>query len=167
MKERTTQSQKSRALGHATHLWPALAASVMLLGACDALTLDREPEIAHLEINSSDVSEVVLVTSQWFVEVADPDCPDTGCNTLIHLVAADTTTVSLPFSASYPFNSRLQFFAETYPIELEPVTLSMTVYLDDEEWYNDSRLLVPEDADGDRETLRFVYKYNIATLGGG
>ena len=43
----------------------------------------------------------------------------------------------------------------------------MTVYLDDEEWYNDSRLLVLENADGERETLRFVYKYNDATAGGG
>ena len=167
MKDRVMQSRQSRALRHPARFWRALAGSVMLLGACDALTLDREPDVAHLEISSSDVSEVFLVTSQWFVEVEDPDCPDAGCNTLIHLVVADTTMVSLPFSQSYPFNSRLQFFAETYPIELEPATLSMTVYLDDEEWYNDSRLLVPEDSDGDRETLRFVYKYNIATLGGG
>ena len=140
-----------------------LAGSVAALGACDALTLDREPEIAHLEISSSDVSEVTLITSQWFVELEDPECPQ--CARLIHLVTADTTDVSLPFTQSYPFTSRLQFFAETYPTELRPATLSMTVFLDDEVWYNDSRLLVLENADGERETLRFVYKYNVA--GGG
>ncbi len=142
------------------------AGAVVVLGACDALTLDREPEVAHLEISSSEVTEVTLITSQWFVELEDPECPQ--CARLIHLVAADTThNVSLPFSQSYPFTSRLQFFAETYPTELRPATLSMTVYLDDEEWYNDSRMLVLENADGERETLRFVYKYNDASAGGG
>jgi len=141
------------------------AGSLVTLGACDALTLDREPEVAHLEISSSEVSEVTLITSQWFVELEDPECPQ--CARLIHLVTSDTTDVSLPFSRSYPFTSRLQFFAETYPTELRPATLSMTVYLDDEEWYNDSRMLVLENADGERETLRFVYKYNDATAGGG
>jgi len=141
------------------------AGSVVALGSCDALTLDREPEVAHLEISSSDVSEVTLITSHWFVEVEDPECPE--CAALIHLVEADTTTVSLPFSESYPFSSRLQFFAETYPTELRAATLAMTVHLDDEEWYNDSRLLVLENADGERETLRFVYKYNDVSVGGG
>ena len=48
-----------------------------------------------------------------------------------------------------------------------PATLSMKVHLDDEEWYNDSRRLVPENTEGDRETLKFVYQYHIATLPGG
>ncbi|MCY3612830.1 MAG: hypothetical protein OXH51_14985 [Gemmatimonadetes bacterium] len=144
----------------------AIAGTVVMLGACDALILDREPEIAHLEISSSEVSEVTLITSQWFVELEDPECPQ--CARLIHLVAADTTyNASLPFSRSYPFTSRLQFFAETYPTELRPATLSMTVYLDDEQWYNDSRRLVLENEDGERETLRFVYKYNDVSVGGG
>lgn len=146
-------------------LLAVFAGSVVMLGACDALILDREPEVAHLEITSSEVSEVTLITSQWFVELEDPECPQ--CARLIHLVTSDTTDVSLPFSQSYPFTSRLQFFAETYPTELRPATLSMTVYLDDEEWYNDSRLLVLENADGERETLRFVYKYNDVSVGGG
>ncbi|MDE2981636.1 MAG: hypothetical protein OXU74_10615 [Gemmatimonadota bacterium] len=141
------------------------AGSIVGLGACDALTLDREPEVAHLEITSSEVSEVTLITSQWFVEVEDPECPQ--CAALIQLVAADTIDATLPFSQSYPFTSRLQFFAETYPTELRPATLSMKVHLDDEEWYSDSRLLVLENADGERETLRFVYKYNDVSVGGG
>lgn len=165
MKKRTTCSMTDARFRYRTHPLAVLMAMVGLLG-CDALTLDREPEVAHLKIDSSDVSEVVLVTSQWFVEVADPDCPTTECNTLIHLVNADTATVSLPFSESFPFNFRLQFFAEVYPTTLAPATLAMRVHLDDEEWYNDSRLLVPENTDGDRETLRFVYKYHNASLGG-
>ena len=166
MNERTRQSPESRAFRRLTHLWLALAGSVILLG-CDALILDREPEVAHLEITSSDVSEIVLVTSQWFIEVEDPECPTAGCNRLIQLVNSDTTTVPLPFTQSYPFTFRLQFFAEAYPVDPVPATLAMTVHLDDEEWYNNSRRLAPEDADGERETLRFVYKYQVATLPNG
>ena len=43
----------------------------------------------------------------------------------------------------------------------------MKVFLDDKEWYNDSRLLVTENADGERETLRFVYRYRNLTPSGG
>jgi hypothetical protein len=148
-------------------LLAVLVATVGLPG-CDTLILDREPEGVHLEINSPDnVSDVVLVTSRVFVEVVDPECPTAGCNTIIQLVDADTNVVSLPFAQSYVFNSRLQFFAETYPEALVPATLSMKVFLDDKEWYNDSRLLVTENADGERETLRFVYRYRNLTATGG
>lgn len=159
--------RRTRQLAPRARLVALLAFPVPLLGACDALILDREPEIAHLEIDSSDVSEVVLVTSKWFLDVPDPDCEGAGCQAIIQLVESDTTTVPLPFSASYPFDFRLEFYAETYPVTPVRATLSMKVHLDDEEWYNDSRLLVPQDSEGERETLRFVYRYNYAALPGG
>ena len=166
MKKGTNSSLSSVMVRHRARLLAALVATAGLLG-CDTLILDREPEGVHVEINSSDVSDVVLVTSRVFVEVVDPECPDPGCNTIIQLVDADTNVVSLPFAQSYVFNSRLQFFAETYPEALVPATLSMKVFLDDKEWYNDSRLLVTENADGERETLRFVYRYRNLTPSGG
>ena len=155
--------------GAATRRAPLLAVLLATVGmvGCESLILDREPEGVHLEISSSDVSDVVLVTSRVFVEVVDPECPTAGCNTIIQLVDADTNVVSLPFARSYTFNSRLQFFAETYPEALVPATLSMKVFLDDREWYNDSRLLVTENDDGERETLRFVYRYRNLTPTGG
>ena len=166
MRKRTNSSLSNVTVRHRARLLAVLVATVGLLG-CEALILEREPEGVHVEINSSDVSDVVLVTSRVFVEVADPECPTAGCNTIIHLVDADTNVVSLPFAQSYVFNSRLQFFAETYPEALVPATLSMKVFLDDKEWYNDSRLLVTENADGERETLRFVYRYRNLTPTGG
>ena len=166
MKKGTNSSLSNVMVRHRARLLAALVATVGLPG-CDSLILDREPEGVHVEINSSDVSDVVLVTSRVFVEVVDPECPTAGCNTIIQLVDADTNVVSLPFAQSYVFNSRLQFFAETYPEALVPATLSMKVFLDDKEWYNDSRLLVTENADGERETLRFVYRYRNLTPSGG
>lgn len=148
-------------------LFVALAGAIWLTAGCDTLFLDREPDEAHLELSSTDIDQITLVTSQWFVEVADQECIDAGnlgCPTTIQLIAADTSTVSLPFARSYPFNSRLQFFAEAFTTPPMEATLSMLVHLDDEEWYNDSRTLLVSNADGEQETLRFVYQYNVLTL---
>lgn len=135
---------------------------VLLLAACDSLSLSREPETARIQIDSSDVSEVSLVVSRWFVEVADADC--TGCPSEIQIVVGDTSVVSLPFEQTYPLSARLQFFAEARPSADVPVNLSMKAWVDDREWYNGRRTLRPEDEDGAPETIRFVYQYTRARL---
>ena len=144
-------------------------AAVAVVG-CESLTLDREPETAHVELTSTDVGTVTLVTSRWFIEVEDPECEvpgDPGCPQRIQLVEADTNTVSLPFKQSYDFDFRLQFFAEAYTTPPIEATLTMRIHLDDDEWYNDSRRLLPVNADGEQETLRFVYQYHNLRLPGG
>lgn len=132
------------------------------MAACESLTLRREPEIARIEIESSDVDEVKLITADWFVLVADPNCP--ACESDVRLVNSDTSVVALPFEQTYRFGPRLQFFAETYPVVREPVMLSLRAYVDGAEWINASRLLRPEDDNGRQETLRFVYQYSVARL---
>ncbi len=139
--------------------------AVLLAAGCDALTLDREPEVVHLELDSPDVSRVTLVVSQWFIEVEDPECEE--CPPRIQLVEADTTTVSLPFKESYPFDFRLEFFAEAFTTPPVVAVLAMKVHLDDEEWYNDSRRLLTTDSEGEQETLRFVYQYRSLGIPGG
>lgn len=166
MQVRFRNPSRIRVARHPAGLMAVLAGTVTLMG-CDALTLDREPEVAHLEIDSSEVSEVTLVISQFFTQVEDPECAgQQGCPLVIRLIQSDTSEVSLPFTASYPFDFRLQFYAETYPTTALPATLSMKVHLDDEEWYNDSRRLLPENAEGDPESLRFVYQYHNVRLPG-
>ena len=75
--------------------------------------------------------------------------------------------MSLPFKQSYDFDFRLQFFAEAYTTPPVEATLTMKVHLDDDEWYNDSRRLLPVNSDGEQETLRFVYQYHNLRLPGG
>lgn len=147
-------------LGQPWTLFAASLAAVLLLSACESLTLRGEPETTRILIDSNDVSEVTLITSQFFVELADPDCPT--CPSTIQLVEADTSSIRLPFERTYALNYRLQFFAEAYPSAEVPVTLSMTAYVDDREWYNGSRVLQPDGRDGTPETLRFVYQFNQA-----
>ncbi len=147
--------------------WRSVAPlSCLLIAGCDALLLDREPEVVHLEASSNDVEELVLVTSQWFVRVPNPDCPGGGCGEQIELIESDTSIVNLPFSRSYPFTPRLQFLSELYPVGSARATVAMKVRLDDEDWYDDSRQLAPPDENGERPTLRFVYEYTIARLPG-
>ena len=147
-----------------------LTGAALLLAGCDALTLDREPEVAHVELDSSDVSRLTLVVSQWFIEIEDPDCEtpgDPGCPRRIQLVEADTSTVSLPFTDSYPFDFRLQFYAEAFTDPPVEATVGMKVHLDDEEWYNDTRLLVTMNENGDQEKMTFQYQYHLRQLPGG
>ena len=140
-----------------------LAGAALLFTGCEALTLDREPEVAHVELDSPDVSRLTLVTSQWFIDIEDPECEtpgDPGCPRRIQLVEADTNTVSLPFMESYPFTFRLQFYAEAFTNPPVDATVAMKVHLDDEEWYNDSRLLVTTNSDGEQEKMTFQYQYH-------
>lgn len=162
--------QYTKPVGHPFHRFTVLATATLLLAGCDALTLDREPEVAHVELDSPDVSSVTLIISRWFIEVEDPECEnpgDPGCPTRTQLVEADTSTVSLPFSESYPFDFRLQFYAEAYTNPPVEATMAMKVYLDDEEWYNDSRFLPVMNDDGVQETIKFQYQYHNLRLPGG
>jgi len=163
-----TQSVKS--VSYSLRRLGLLAGATLLLAGCDALTLDREPEIAHVELDSPDVSRITLVISQWFIEIEDPDCEtpgDPGCPRRIQLVEADTSTVSLPFMDSYPFDFRLQFYAEAFTDPPVDANVAMKVHLDDEEWYNDSRLLLTMNADGEQEKMTFQYQYHLRRLPGG
>ena len=138
-----------------------VAALLVMTGtaACDSLTLRREPENARVQIDSPDVDELTLITSQWFLRVPDPECPD-ACVRLVELVEADTVTISLPYQQTFPFDFRLQFFAEAYTVTPEAANVSMLVHIDDREWLNDNRVLQPDDGSGAQETMRFVYEYN-------
>jgi hypothetical protein len=143
---------------------PVLTVVALLpLGGCDTLTGVNHPDELDLTIESADVSQVVLVTSPYFLLVPDPECP-LECERKVQLVEADTTTVSVPFQRRYAFTSREQYFVETYPLLSETATLYMRVAIDGREWYNDSRLLLPEGEDGLPESLRFVYNFSQATL---
>ncbi len=145
----------------------ALAASALALGGCDALTLSREPEVAHLELTSTDMNSITLVTSQWYIEVESPDCltpGDINCPRVTQLVVADTSTINLPFQRSYPFNSRLQFYAEAYTTPAVDANVAMKVDLDDKEWYNDSRRLLAVDGEGLQETIKFQYQYHVLRI---
>ena len=159
----TMNSQYIKSVARPFRRLAPLAGVTLLFAGCEALTLDREPEVAHVELDSPDVSRLTLVTSQWFIDIEDPECEipgDPGCPRRIQLVEADTSTVSLPFMESYPFTFRLQFYAEAFTNPPVEATVAMKVHLDDEEWYNDSRLLVTMDSDGEQEKMTFQYQYH-------
>lgn len=140
----------------------AAAVAALVLPGCDALSVSSEPEVARIKIDSPDVTEVNLITADWFTYVGDPSCP--ACEASVQLLRSDTSVVSLPFEGTYRFTPRLQFFAETFPVAREPALVSLTAYIDGREWLNSSRTLQPETDDGVRDTLRFVYQYTIPRL---
>lgn len=142
-----------------TALVIAAAGAAPVLGACDLLnTPGGEPEEVAIHIESSDVSDVNVVTSMNFLVIPNSECPE-ECPENIELVQADTANPAVPFDEAYRFTDRLQFFVEAFPSGDQPVTLSMRVTIDGRVWYDDFRTLAPPDGGSDRETLRFVYRY--------
>lgn len=134
------------------------AIAVPILGACEFLSGVNEPDELDLAIDSDQVTQAVLVTSTYFLQIPDPECPE-ECERLVELVEADTTTVSLPYSRRYTFTSRQQYFVETWPAGGEVATMSMRASIDGKVWYDDFRQLAPAGSDGEQETLRFVYQF--------
>ena len=132
----------------------ALVSSTPLLGACDYLRGISEPETVRVKIESSDATQVTLISSFLFSQLQDPDNPQG--EPIIQLIEADTTVVQLPFEQTYPFTSRLQVYLEAYPEALS--TLAMQVFIDDEVWYDDSRLIDPN-ALPEPLTLQFIYQF--------
>jgi hypothetical protein len=133
------------------------------MGACEFLTGVNEPDEIDITIESDDVSQAVLVTSTFFIQVPDPECPD-ECERLVEFVDTDTTTVSLPYHDVRPFTERQQYFVETWPVGGQAATVSMMISIDGRLWYDDFRRLLPEDVDGEQETLRFVYQFRELIL---
>jgi hypothetical protein len=137
-----------------------LGLMVLSMGACEFLTGVHIPDHVSVEIGSSDVSNVTVVQSYHFLMMPNPECPDDpSCPSVVYLVNSDTSSVALPFERTYPFTERHQFFLETYPPEGEEATLTMKIMIDEEEWYNDFRRLLPANEAGDREKFQFVYQF--------
>ena len=137
-----------------------LSLIVLSIGACEFLTGVHIPDQVSVEIGSSDVSNVTVVQSYHFLMIPNPECPDDpSCPAAVYLVNSDTSSVALPFERTYPFTERHQFFLETYPPEGEEATLTMRIMIDEDEWYNDFRKLLPAGEDGDQETFQFVYQF--------
>ncbi len=137
-----------------------LSLIVLSIGACEFLTGVHIPDQVSVEIGSSDVSNVTVVQSYHFLMIPNPECPDDpSCPSVVYLMNSDTSSMTLPFERTYPFTERHQFFLETYPPEGEEATLTMRIMIDEDEWYNDFRKLLPADEDGDQETFQFVYQF--------
>ncbi|MDH5588670.1 MAG: hypothetical protein OEZ65_07110 [Gemmatimonadota bacterium] len=132
--------------------------AVAALSACDALVPGGEPDAITVEIRSTEVSEVALVTSTNFVFTTEPGCME-ACQTSLQVLLADTTTVTVPFQRRYPFTSSLRYLVETYPLNGVTAAVEMRVFIDDEEWFYESRTLMPADSISDQETLLFTYEF--------
>ncbi len=159
MEPRRTTRRPRRLLGGCEKM--SLLCLLFAFG-CDSLVPGGAPEMVSLEVDSPDLDEIVIVESMWFEEIpSDPECEGPDCPTRIELVLADTVVASLPHTRQVRLNERIQYYVEAYPGELVEATVSMSILLDDREWYNDARRLRLEGPDGQRERLTFAYQYRL------
>ncbi|MCE2454987.1 MAG: hypothetical protein J4G12_04095 [Gemmatimonadetes bacterium] len=138
----------------------------VLISGCDWLTGPGEPEEVTVTVTSQQVSSAVLITSQDFLLVEDPECVgQEGCPLITHINSSDTTTVTLPYERTYRLNDRLQFHSRIFPTEEVVATIAVNVKIDGRDWYNDFRELQVWESVGVRQALTFSYQFQAATLG--
>ena len=149
----------------------ALVCAPLLMSACDWLRPGGPPEEALVEVSSEDVQKASLIISLNFVWAPNPDCAgQPGCDPTPQILSADTSTVDLPYSKTIKLTQPdPQLLVEVWPAAEIEATVAMRIALDGDERYNDIKLLRPEDDEGSRETLFFVYQFGGRPLdtGGG
>ncbi len=139
----------------------AAAVGLTLTAGCDWLRPGGPPEEAHVQVSSDDVRQLTVVVSQNFERFQEPVCAgDPECPVIERIISADTMVVSSPYANTFEFTERYQIIVESYPTAEVEAVVSMKVNIDGRELYDDIRLLRPENEDGERETLRFVYQYS-------
>jgi len=132
---------------------PALAAALACLvglTACDTLlSTDQDaPGSARVVIEGTAEAPLRLVTS------ADFDRVFTGEGAFPVLITSDTVLVTPPFDQRYDITEHLRFFAQlTNPDEAE-ANVTMRVFFDDEEFFDESSAL----AEGTKLEFSFLFQ---------
>ena len=149
----------TRALGRSA---AGLLGGIALAGlvGCKSLGLDSQPDTLDVSVEAVGASQIVVVTSTSFTFIPDPSC-ESGqqCDQSLLVLAADTTTQSVPYHRTYDFTSSGKYLVEVFPTGGVTATLSMRVSIDGREWYNDARELQPVGDNGEQETLLFTYAF--------
>jgi hypothetical protein len=122
---------------------PALLFLVLLQG-CGILD-EGTPETARLEITGPAEDFQLVTTTDFDVLAAGEEAVNP-----IHLVSADTSTVSAPYDKSYSLGPRQRFYLKAFSAEGLSQPITVKVLVDGDERYNSTSTL--EDSD-----LEFVY----------
>lgn len=126
----------------------AAAALIFVLASCDWFD-DPSPDQARLLIDGPTGTAVKLLTSTKFVAARRND----GV-TAVEIVEADTTSVTLPFEASYNIRDDQRFLAWTSYLGTSIETMRMRVFLDGAKEFDEAGRL-DEGID-----YRFLYAFN-------
>ena len=130
----------------------------MLLAACD-LFGDQGPEEVRLSLEGAAQEQVMLITSNNFLAQREPIFDDFGFvirdTTLVRLLTADTSIISLPFEQRYDISVSQRFFTRAFRLDEPGVALRMQGWVDDESRFDRSLSAAPTDT-----LLQFLYFFS-------
>ncbi len=130
----------------------ALMAGVLYtaVSGCDGITGSSQRDEARVEVTPlGSAGEVSLVTSTSFGVSGDR----------VLLVEADTQSVPLPSTLTFPLNSERRFYVSVGPLNQGDTTsVQMEVWIDDVPWFLDQRTL-GLDSIG---TMTFIYRFSAS-----
>lgn len=123
---------------------------VGFLAACDFFTVDSDPAAeARIHLDGDGPSPLEMVTSTAW----EPGgTADDGSRHVV-LLDADTAEVDVPFEGTFSLGGEDRFFVRVKNLDPETgPTVTMTVFLDDEQFFDGTQTL-----EGD-ERLQFTYR---------
>lgn len=124
---------------------PLLLAGASIL-ACDlGITGQDAPETARVTVDgTTDTETASLVSSNSFQVTTSGERPD--------LIESDTAEVELPFDGRFDLGEGVRFYVRTLAPDSSEATLTMRVFIGDDEHYNQTRTVT-------EHGLEFQYVY--------
>jgi hypothetical protein len=113
---------------------------------------DPAPDSARVTIQGETGKTVRLIVSSKFIATIN----QTG-QTRVVIVEADTSIVTVPFSAAYRIDDDQRFFAETTRLDTDLQTVRMQVFLDSKKEFDEGGSLLQGG-----QPFRFIYMFNQA-----
>lgn len=125
-------------------------ALMMLAFAGCGIVSSGDPETALVELAGSEGSTVTLIVSNDFTTRPSDD-PEDGRSIIVLLTSSDTLTVQSPYSQRFDLGARRRFFVNALNPVDGSVNVTMRVSIDDDERFQSTRDITPDDG------MEFVY----------
>lgn len=118
---------------------------LLTVTGCSLSTDLGRPEKARVKLEGPPAASMLMVTSTSFLVTEEGN---------VSFVTADTTEIFPPFEESYDLGVPARLYFKAVNSAAESQDFSLKVWVGGQSWYNESKVLAPEEA------FEFIYRYN-------
>ena len=118
---------------------------LLTVTGCSLSTDLGRPEKARVKLEGPPAASMLMVTSTSFLVTEEGN---------VSFVTADTTEISPPYEESFDLGVPARLYFKAVNSASESQDFSLKVWVGGKSWYNESKVLAPEEA------FEFIYRYN-------